>query len=486
MPSSQTFSNFRTNNCVYVDKTQYLLDLIRLYKFIFLARPRRFGKSLTVSTFVALFSGKKELFQGLAAAEWFERPGYKPYTVISLDMSGVSIKFGAEEMNEQLLHTVKFSATINKLQIDSEDPSIALVELVTEAYRTYNEKIVLLIDEYDKPMTDSIDETKEFLGARKILLHFYSQIKPLDKYIKFCFITSISQLSRSGVKDALYNFHDITYDERYSCLCGYTRDELLEYFSGHLSEYAKKKNLSFEDLLAKIDRLYGGFSFDGKNKVYNPFSVSSFLSSRELDNFWFHSASPTALVKYFSDKKLIVGEFINHKINRPRLINPEEFYDDPVRFLLQTGYLTIKEKISDDMYLLDYTNEDILALTCHYITDKYFGDIETARKPSINITAALKDCDIPAIIAEFNNVFVASGYDTYLQSAKAAGYNDKCIYRDLLAIFLCGTLVIDVWHEVIGSKKRSDMLLKIKDKTFIFEINVVHKKDNALKELKSR
>jgi hypothetical protein len=482
--SSQSFKGLRTTNCVYVDKTKYLLDLVdSREKFYFLSRPRRFGKSLTLSTFKSLFEGEKELFQGLAAADWFERPGYKPYTVVSIDMSYVTNKFGSEEMKERILNALGICAKFKNISLKSKQPSSAFANLITDAFLINNEQVVLLIDEYDKPLLDSIDAPKKYLKARNILQDFYSVIKPLDEYIKFVFVTGISKLSKAGLSSALNNLQDITYSEEYSCICGYTHEELKNVFSPSITECAESLNRSFDDLLLEIKRYYDGYSFDGITRVYNPYSMLSFLKTRKFDNFWYDTATPTFLKKYFSEKKILIEDFINYEISRPRFLNPKEFYDDPALYLFQTGYLTIKEKVDDTTYLLDYPNEEVLASISRLIADNFFSDLKIAEQSFSKIKKVLKACDIVAIITEFNIVIDSCGYDTNAELAKAKGLKFEFFYRDMLIIFLYGTYEVDVWREVLGSKGRSDLLLKYGGRTFIFEIKVAYAENEITKKL---
>jgi hypothetical protein len=227
-------------------------------------------------------------------------------------MSYVTIKFGPEEMEERILHTLGIRAKFKNISLQSKDPSAAFADLITDAFLINKEKVVLLIDEYDKPLLDSIDNPQNYLEARKILQNFYSMIKPLDEYIKFGFVTGISKLSKTGVSSALNNLCDITYSEEYSCICGYTHEELKNVFSPQITECAESMKRSSDDLLLEIKRYYEGYSFDGITRVYNPYDILSFLRTRKFDNFWYDTATPTFLRKYFSEKKILIEDFINY------------------------------------------------------------------------------------------------------------------------------------------------------------------------------
>jgi hypothetical protein len=369
----QSFRDIIEGGYVYVDKTKFLLSLIDKNKSYLLSRPRRFGKSLTLSTFKSLFSGEQTLFEGLSGAEWFARPGYKKQPAILIDMSPVTIKFGAAIMNERLVYVVKKSAAANNIQIESRDGVIAFGELIIKIRHAHNERIALLIDEYDMPLLESIDTPSKSVEAREILQEFYSIIKSSEDDICFTFVTGISKLAKTGLSSTLNHLNDITYSEDYSTICGYTQDELLEYFLDDLTEYAKSKNMHVENAIAEVSNYYNGFSFDGKTKVYNPYSLLSFLDVKEFDNFWFESATPTFLEKHLAKRNIKVRDYIGYLIQRAEILSARQIENiDTALFLLQAGYLTLKSKVDDKTYLLDYPNVEVLASISRLAADNFF------------------------------------------------------------------------------------------------------------------
>jgi hypothetical protein len=227
----QTFERLRNENCIYVDKTELLVDLIDKGSVYFLARPRRFGKSITVSTLDALFSGNKDLFKGLYAEEYLNRPDFKPSPVIRLDMSKISTGEGMESIKQSMqLNTLEVAEKLD-VEIMENIPSSAMFnQLIKNTATKYGEKVVVLIDEYDKPYTDFMNNHDMAEEVRNLLRDYYTKIKANDEYIKFIFITGISKFTRMGVFSTLNNLTDISMMPEFAGICGYTEKEIKNYF----------------------------------------------------------------------------------------------------------------------------------------------------------------------------------------------------------------------------------------------------------------
>ena len=270
----QTFEIIREEGYVYVDKTTFLVKLIDTGKVFFLARPRRFGKSLTISTFESLFTGKKELFKGLDAEEFMNRPNYQPSPVIWLDMSMVSTCYGRDGITESILGIVEGAARTLKVKLPNTNlPGKALKELICLTAEKYNQKVVILLDEYDKPYTDFVNNTDKANEVRDMLRDFYSQIKANDRYIRFTFITGISKFAKLGVFSTLNTLEDISLTPEFTEMCGYTEEEIIRYFPDWLDETAQFMQISTDELIEKMRHYYNGFCFNFVNekRLYNPF-----------------------------------------------------------------------------------------------------------------------------------------------------------------------------------------------------------------------
>ena len=359
----QTFETLRTEGFVYVDKTKYLVDLIDQGGTYFLARPRRFGKSLTVSTFEALFSGRKDLFEGLHAEEFLSRPGFQPSPVILLDMSKVITNRGIIEIENTIAKQVRNIANeLNVALPDSHLPGSLLDDLIMRTAKQYNQKVVILVDEYDKPYTDFVNATEMAENVRIALRNFYTQIKANDRYIRFVFLTGISKFARLGVFSTLNNLDDISMMPEYAGICGYSEEEIIQYFPDYLEDTASEMQISTDELIGRMRHYYNGFSFD-RNAIarfYNPFSTLLFFAHKTFSNFWFQTGATKFIVDFLKDKNLTVEQFRNFWVSYNFLNNPGDMdVTSPAGFLYQNGYLTVRTGIIDELSL-DYPNTEVL------------------------------------------------------------------------------------------------------------------------------
>lgn len=352
----QNFKKLREKDCLYVDKTGILQGLIENGSQYFLSRPRRFGKSLTLSTLEAMFKGEAELFKGLNAEEWVKAA--KPAFVLRLDMSRTITNSGhnlVKSLKEMLSRFARKHGVA--LYSESVDGMLAdLIEGIFEAYSSF----VLLIDEYDKPILDNITNLRRANEMREVLRSFYTIVKSYDECFCFVFITGISKFSKTGVFSVMNNLVDISMLRRYGDITGYTQKELEEKFSDWIT--SKSMSLGKDELLKAIKNYYDGFSFDGTTRLYNPFSILNFLFDEKFGNYWYTSGSPSFIV-------FIVKYMKEHRIQSPdeyrHMEVPLDFADSheietskPESFLYQSGYLTI-EKLENDVITLDYPNEEV-------------------------------------------------------------------------------------------------------------------------------
>ncbi|MDR0653819.1 MAG: AAA family ATPase, partial [Synergistaceae bacterium] len=338
----QTFEKLREKGYLYVDKTKYLVDLIDSGNFYFLSRPRRFGKSLTISTFDALFSGKRELFEGLAAEEFFERPDYRPYPVIRLDMSEASASEGREPLFSHMTAILERNAKRHGVEFRGASPQEALTRLIWDVSAAKGPAVVL-IDEYDSPLLDVFDDHDESKAIREIMRGFYKRIKAADERLRFVFITGISKFPRMGIFSAMNNLIDVSVDKKYGAMLGYTEEELISYFFAHVDATAGEMNIERGELLSRIEDYYDGFSFDGIARLYNPYSTLYFFERRDFLNYWFESGTPSFIAKYMKDKNLTVEQFRGMGVSKDFAVSPGEIENSSAEgFLYQSGYLTLR------------------------------------------------------------------------------------------------------------------------------------------------
>ena len=366
----QTFEIIRTEDYIYVDKTKYIIDLINNGRVYFLSRPRRFGKSLTLSTLNALFSGKKELFKGLYAEKFLNSPDFKSHPVIHLDMSKITTNRGVEILEESINQNILNIAKELEVEIINDiSPYDNFNQLIYNAVKKYNQRVVILLDEYDKPYIDFINDKEKAEEIRNVLKHFYITLKNNDAYIKFVFITGISKFAKMGVFSNLNSLTDISMRDEYAEMCGYTEAEILHYFDDYLEITREKWGISKEELIIKMRKYYDGFSFNGKLHVFNPFSVLLFLGDKEFYNYWIDGGTSEMIAQYLKDKNLTIEQFKNIPITKDFAKNPGDMDTTyPEGYLLQGGFLTLYRDEYGE-FSLDYPNIEVLNAMSALVTE---------------------------------------------------------------------------------------------------------------------
>ena len=482
----QTFEEIRTQGYLYVDKTQYLVNMIDSGKAYFLARPRRFGKSLTVSAFDALFSGKKELFKGLYAEEFFDRPDFQPSPVIRLDMSNITTDEGIEGVKESLLTLTRNVA--RKLDVELSGTQLAgdlLGELISKTAEQHNRKPVILLDEYDKPYTDFVNDHDMAEKVRDVLRNFYVRIKANDEHIRFIFITGISKFAKFGVFSTLNTLLDISLMPRFAAICGYTEEELVGYFSGYLDKTAQYMEISTKALIDKMRFYYNGFSFDSgaKARLFNPFSTLTFFENMDFLNYWIDTGKPKFIADYMKNRNLTVEQFRNFPITKDFAKSPGDVDTaSPAGFLYQAGYLTLRQGVHFDL-VLDYPNTEVLNSMSDLLTINILA--ENANPVQQTLLMALAIGDVEKTVEMMNCLLARIPYDDFTGAAKQSVYigsyqfpAQEWLYRSTLFAFLQGCGVV-VEAEMHTHKGRPDLVVSYRGKVWVIEIKVACQGDNA-------
>ena len=376
--SVYSFENLIQGNLLYVDKTEYIWQLIRpASAMYFLSRPRRFGKSLTVSTLKAIFEGKKELFKGLAL---YDKPyDWKPHPVIHLSFGDYNpINNTVERLDAYLMEKVK--AVARELAVtlpETQDASSAFGKLIDNAADKGD--VVILVDEYDKPILDNITNP-EITNIQKCLKGFYSVLKDRNDKERFLFVTGVSKFSHVSLFSDLNNLSDITMDARYATMFGYTQEELEANFGDRIEAVAGGQDI--ESFKAKIKEWYNGYRFHKNAKtVYNPVSFAKFLESGgEFNNYWFSTGTPSFLLELTKQKDFDFQAALNEPVPEVAFSAFEVDNLDPLTLLLQTGYVTIKdteERFGQTWYFLDFPNREVAGAFSTYILHSYAGKTQT-------------------------------------------------------------------------------------------------------------
>ena len=378
----QSFERIIGNEYVYVDKTALIYDLVQNGSIYFLSRPRRFGKSLLISTLENYFLGRKELFRGLAIdsleKDWLE------YPVFHIDFNGINFtKPGTLEVV-----TDKFLADAEKMYDitpDTDVPGLRFNEILKAAHEQTGRRAVVLIDEYDKPLLDVMNtgasapvvsgETKTLEDYnREILKGFYSVFKLADKHLQFVLLTGVTKFSQVSVFSGFNQPQDISYDGRYDALCGITLDELLRVFKEPIKELGRANDMTEEETIAKLKRKYDGYHFSKQmNDIFNPFSILNCMAKNDFQDYWFASGTPTYLMRLMADNQDNINELVGKEYTVPQFVDYKATKQSPLPMLYQSGYLTIKDyNKRRDIYLLDFPNEEVRNGMISLLSSDYF------------------------------------------------------------------------------------------------------------------
>ena len=488
-----TFERIREEGRVYVDKTRYLVDIIDNINVCFLARPRRFGKSLTVSTFEALFSGRKELFEGLYAEEFLNRPGFKPSPVISLDMSSVSLNEGIEGIKQSLKQI--FIETADRLGIEVSKDMLAsdlFRNIIVKTSLKHNQRVVVLIDEYDAPYTNFVNNSTMADKVRDILRDCYTQIKANDRYIRFVFITGVSKFAKFGVFSKLNNTTDISLKPEYAGMCGYTEEEIMRYFPDYLDDTAKMMDMSTEDLLQKMRDYYNGFCFDRscKTRLYNPYSTLAFFDDKTFANYWVETGQAKFLADYMKNRNLTVEQFRSLSIPEDFARSPGDVDTTPPEgFLYQCGYLTLRQGTATGNFSLDYPNTEVLhsmsrLLIQNIVTEDAYNALHH------ELISAVTSNNVKDFVKAVNRLLARIPYDDFSkgveQTVTFRDYpEDERVYRSCIYSFLLGC-GLRVYAEMHTNKGRSDLIFSHVDNptVWVVELKIARKGDAPAKKVK--
>ena len=354
----QSFEKIRTGGFVYVDKTALIYRLAASGQYYFLSRPRRFGKSLLVSTMEAYFSGRKELFEGLAM-ESLEKD-WTEYPVLHLDLTGSSYT-DISHLKVSLDQYLRKWESLYDVAPMSEDLSSRFKDIIDAAYLKTGQKVVILIDEYEKPIIDNIDNPELMEQFRRELHGFYSVIKGKDNAIRFAFLTGVTKLGKMSIFSGLNNLNDISMDARYADICGISEQELKSTFGESVEELARANELSVDDCYKKLAQMYDGYHFtENSVGIYNPFSLLNTFNSGKFRMYWFETGTPTFLVRYLKQGNYNLDNISRNDVSLETLTGSNYVSPAPITLMYQAGYLTIKGFNPDFFtYNLDYPNEEV-------------------------------------------------------------------------------------------------------------------------------
>ena len=460
----QDFEDLRRRGCVYVDKTAFVYKLATEGKPYFLSRPRRFGKSLLLSTMEYYFLGKKELFKGFAI-ETLEKD-WTEYPVLKISFGGGSYNKN-ERLKERLAAIVSEFEEKFGLKKAFNDSGERLNSIIKSIYEKTGKQVVILIDEYDKPILDAL-YTEDEESNRQELQNFYSPLKDLDKYIRFLFITGITKVSHVNIFSGLNQLNDISMATAFSSLCGVSESELEKYFMPEIEELSKKFNLSLSETKKKLSTMYDGYHFSyGSEGVYNPFCLLKCFYEKNFGSYWFESGTPSFLVKTLENEPVELANLVNgREANENQIKNYDPDSKNMLPVVYQSGYLTIKDyDMEENLYTLDFPNREVEAGFLEVLLNKFVSaPYDDLGLEITNMRKALRNNDIDKVLSIIKAAI--ADLPTVVKKDMCENYYESVTH---LIFRLSGYRVASELQSVCG---RSDVIVATKTSVFIFELKM--------------
>ena len=476
----QTFKKIREEGYLYIDKTRQVYELANKYQYVFLSRPRRFGKSLLTSTFDSYFRGQKELFQGLALeqleTEWTEYP--------VLHFSLATAKMGTvDDLFLQLNLQLRWQE--ENFGIDNHDissPGARMQADVMELFRKTGKKVVILIDEYDAPMLTVLHDEERLKVMRPALQSFYAPLKDLDPYLRFVFITGITKFSQLSIFSQINNLEKISMKRPFATLCGITQEELEANFQEGIEALGEEYGLSHDEVIAKLKEKYDGYHFSHRSPgVYNPFSLLSAMKNHDFDNYWFASGTPRFLISQIQRFNADITQIDGSHALASEFDAPTEDMHSILPLFYQSGYLTIKDY--DPMfqeYTLGYPNEEVKVGVTQMLIPFYVSkDINKTNSACVQICRALLKDDIDAALSTAQSYFASIPYQegTLKDAATSEGHFTAMLY------VMFSFLSLYVYSQVRVATGRLDILLKTASTIYVMELKLDGTIEEALHQI---
>ncbi len=473
----QNFENIRRDGYVYVDKTALIHQLATTGKYYFLSRPRRFGKSLLLSTMEAYFRGKRELFEGLAIEalekEWAE------YPVLHFDFGGASYD-NEDTLKEKLRKQLDSLEAYYGIPCRYSTISIRFDNLIEAAFNKTGRQAVILIDEYDKPIIDNLSRPELREKFRETLQGFYGVMKSKDEFIRLGFLTGVTKIGKMSVFSGLNNLTDISMDREYADICGISANDLKEYFPESIKELAEANGLSVEDCYRKLAEMYDGYHFHHKAiGVYNPFSLLNTFRRREFLEYWFETGTPSFLVEVMRRTDYDITQLSDQEADTTLLTDIDSAFLNPVPLLYQSGYLTIKGYEPDfQIYHLGFPNLEVRHGFLNYLM-RYYA-------PTEEVTGTM-------LIARMTRDIRAGKPESFMERLDAFFARiDYQIQADCEKDFQYAMyIIIELMGEYVETERatsngRIDILIKTKDYIYVIEIKADSTPDEALEQIEER
>ena len=480
----QTFSEMIRNGYIYVDKTDLVWQLAHYAKYIFLSRPRRFGKSLLTSTLVSYFQGERELFRGLKITgleqEW------QQYPVLRLDLSTAKAQGTTEALRHALVFLMKPLRDIYGEDPQEATPGQCLTGLIRRAYGQTGRQVVVIVDEYDAPLLDVLHEDERLDAFRQVMQEFYQPLKACEAMVKFCFITGITKFSQLSIFSTINNIKNVSLNPRFSAICGITEQEVKTVLAEDIRLMADHLGYTPETMFQKIKERYDGYHFSAvSDDIYNPYSLLNAFCDGELANYWFESGTPTFLIRQMRYYNTDIMSLENLEVASSAFDQPTEAMIDALPLLYQSGYLTIKDYDRDtEAYTLSIPNQEVRTGYVKGLLPTYTG--LNASNVQVGFAAkfwrALKKGDINQAMCEMQaylaGIPYVEGFKRKLQEAAASeGFYEYTLY------LIFSMLNVYVRTQVKCAGGRIDMVVWMPDTAYVFELKVNDTAQAALEQI---
>ena len=480
----QTFSEIIRGGYVYVDKTDIIWQLAHYAKFIFMSRPRRFGKSLLTSTMESYFQGEKELFEDLKIMnlenEW------EQYPVLRLDLSTAKGRETAEDLRQSLMFMLNGLFDVYGQEQHEETPGQCLTGIIRRASKQTGKQVVVLIDEYDAPLLEVLHENETLDAMRRVMQEFFQPLKANERLIKFCFITGITKFSQLSIFSTINNLTNVTMDTMFSNICGITEEELSTVLKEDIERLASINNTTIEDMHQRLKSRYDGYHFTKElTGVYNPFSLLKAFQQRELNNYWFESGTPSFLIRQLQFFRTDITSMESLEVFSSDFDQPTENMKDALPLLYQSGYLTIKDYDMDSqLYTLSIPNQEVRIGYVEGLLPVYTG----LRTRNVKAGFALKfwqalkqgdtDMAMQELKAYMSGIPYVEGFKQKLQEiANAEGFYEYTMY------LILSMLNFYVQTQVKCAGGRIDMVVWMPDTTYVFELKTKGTAQEALAQI---
>ncbi len=482
----QTFSEIRKGNYLYIDKTDLVWEMTRM-KYVFLSRPRRFGKSLLTTTLDSYFKGQKELFEGLKIMEL--ETEWEAYPVIHVDLSVAKVETTVEGLRKVLFRLLNPYKNEYGEGAYEDTPGGLFSGLIHRAYEKTGKQVAVIIDEYDAPLLDKLHIPETLEAFRNVMQEFYVQLKANEAFIRFCFITGITKFSQLSIFSTINNLTNISMDAKYAAICGITEEELVAQMAPDMAMLAEEYECAPEEMHDKLKKQYDGYRFSEVSPdIYNPFSLLKCFNQQKIANYWFESATPTFLIRQMQHFRTDITSMDRIEVDASSFDCPPEAMTTALPLLYQTGYVTIKDYDRDtDTYVLAIPNKEVRVGIIRGLIPTYIGldggdvNIGFAKKFWLSLRRADIDTAMQEMKAFLAGIPYVEGFREKLKEVK----NYEGFYEYTFWLIF-NMLNVYARTQVKCAGGRIDFVVEMPDTTWVFELKVNGTAQEALNQINSK